>query len=78
MMSPMRTFAFIAGTATVIAVVLATITNRVFDDIDTARSILNFGLASAATCWGLLYLEKKLQAESDRSDYLDDRTDYQS
>ena len=73
---PMRTFAFTAGAATIIAVVLATITNRVLDDIETARSILNFGLAAAATCGGLLYLDKKLQAESDRTDYLDDGTDY--
>ncbi|MHA4848181.1 hypothetical protein L1080_001405 [Rhodococcus sp. MSC1_016] len=72
----MRTFAFTAGAAAIVAVVLVTTANRVFYDMDTARFILNFGVAAAATCCGLLYLGTMLLTAAQHSVFLDDRTEY--
>ena len=62
----MRTTAVAAGVIAALAIAFATLANRGFGDAETARSLLNFGVASAVICGVAIFLDRK---RVNRSDY---------
>lgn len=68
-MLAMRALATLSGSIALMAVILATIANRGFDDADTATSVLIFGFAAAATCAVCLRVDRKQTT----IEYSDDR-----
>lgn len=68
-MLAMRPLATLSGAVALLAVILATIANRAFGDVETATSVLTFGVAAAVICGGCIYADKRQPDSS----YTDDR-----